>query len=342
MRRVLQRVSGVAIVTTLLTAPAAVHAAPLAFPTAGPVVRVELPETETASASTTTPLRAKTVTIAAAGDIACDPRSGLFNGGRGSGRWCRASAVEKVIQAADPDAVLPLGDEQYEAGRLKAFRRSYDKSWGDQLPRTYPVPGNHEYEASRRAYGYFTYFGSHSGPNEHGWYSVELGSWRLIAINSNCWAVGGCAGGSAQYRWLRHLLANRPSTCSLAFMHHPLVSSGPHGDDESGARPLWKLLYRYGVDVALVGHDHIYERFAPVNAYGVKDKRHGIREFVVGTGGAMHYGIDRVHRYSQVHNTRTFGALRMTLRSGAYDWKFLPAAGGSFTDSGTARCHGAP
>ena len=84
------------------------------------------------------------------------------------------------------------------------------------------------------------------------------------------------------------------------------------------------------------------ERFAPVNPYGVKNKRYGIREFVVGTGGAMHYGIDRVHRYSQVRNTKAFGGLQLTLRSGAYDWRFRPAAGGTFTDGGTTRCHGAP
>jgi hypothetical protein len=342
MNRVLLRASGVLLVTALLAMPAAGHASPVAFPAAGALVRSEPSASVAPPRATSAAIRGKTVTIVAAGDIACDPRSRFFDRGLGSGRFCRAAAVEKVIRAAKPDAVLALGDDQYEAGRLRAFRRSYDKSWGQQLARTYTVPGNHEYQASRSAYGYFTYFGAHAGPNRGGWYSVVAGGWRLIALNSNCWTIGGCSGGSPQYRWLRHLLATRSDGCSLAFMHHPLISSGPHGDDESGARPLWKLLYHFGVDVALVGHDHIYERFAPVNAFGVKNKAHGIREFIVGTGGAMHYGITRVHRYSQVHNTRTFGVLRVTLRLGAYDWKFLPAAGGTFTDSGTARCHGAP
>jgi Calcineurin-like phosphoesterase len=332
MRRPLLRGAGVLLGASLLALPTLGNAAP---PATGPSLSPLRAEQTSAS-------RSAAVTVTAAGDIACAPRNPLFNGGRGSGRFCRAAAVEKVIAAADPDAVLPLGDEQYNAGRLRAFRRSYDRSWGHELHRTFAVPGNHEYQATSRAYGYFTYFGSHAGPNARGWYSVTLGSWRLIALNSNCWAVGGCSAGTPQYRWLRHLLATRHSACSLAIMHHPLVSSGLHGDDEAHARPLWKLLYRFGVDVALVGHDHIYERFAPVNAFGVKRKAHGIREFVVGTGGAMHYPIRKVHRYSQVHNTRAFGVLRLTLRSGAYDWKFLPAAGATFSDSGTARCHGAP
>jgi 3',5'-cyclic AMP phosphodiesterase CpdA len=333
MMPALLRGAALVIGVSLLAMPTDGRAAPVAVPAAGRPIRA-LGATSTA--------RSRPETIVAAGDIACDPRNPMFKGGSGSGRYCRAAAVEKVIRAAAPDGVLALGDEQYDTGRLHAFRRSYAKSWGTELARTYPVPGNHEYEATRRADGYYTYFGSHAGPNNRGWYSVTLGSWRLIALNSNCWAVGGCSGGTAQYRWLRHLLAKHPSRCSLAFMHHPLVSSGIHGDDESHARPLWKLLFHFGVDVALVGHDHIYERFAPVNAFGVKNKSHGIREFIVGTGGAMHYGIVKVHRYSQVRNTQAFGVLRLTLRSGAYDWKFLPAAGATFSDSGTARCHGAP
>jgi 3',5'-cyclic AMP phosphodiesterase CpdA len=317
------RVTGFTLGTWLLAFPGMNHAIPPRMPV------------------TTSPHGANVATIVAAGDIACDPKNSLFNAGRGSGDYCRAAAVEKVIQAVDPDAVLPLGDVQYDDGRLSAFEKSYDRSWGRQRHRTFPVPGNHEYYGRGNAYGYFSYFGDRAGPKGRGWYSVKMGTWRLIALNSNCGYVG-CRGGSPQYGWLRHVLIKRPAPCTLAFMHHPLISSGPHGDDEAGARPLWRVLYHFGVDVALTGHDHIYERFAPVNAFGVKDKRHGIREFVVGTGGAMHYPIDHVHQYSQVRNTKAFGVLQLTLRSGSYDWRFRPAAGASFTDGGTTRCHGAP
>jgi len=281
------------------------------------------------------------VTVVAAGDIACDPRNPLFNNGWGSGQWCRANAVDKVIQAVDPNAVLALGDEQYDVGRLTAFQQSYARSWGPELGRTYAVPGNHEYYISDDANGYFTYFGAHAGPTRSGWYTVRIGDWRLIALNSNCGFVG-CTAGSRQFTWLRNTLDQRPSRCTVAIMHHPLISSGPHGDDETHARPLWKLLYRHGVDLALVGHDHQYERFAPVNALGVKDLAFGIREFVVGTGGAEHYGVTSLHRYSQVHNSQTFGVLELSLRSGGYSWRFDPALGATFTDRGLATCHGAP
>jgi hypothetical protein len=284
---------------------------------------------------------APVVTLAAAGDIACDPTNAFFRAGHGVGAWCRAAAVEKVIRGIDPDAVIPLGDEQYDYGAYRAFRTSYGRSWGQERFRTYAVPGNHEYESSASARGYFRYFGRHAGPSRRGYYSVRLGAWRLIMLDSNCSFVS-CAGGSKQYRWLQTLLQNHPDRCSIAMIHHPLVSSGPHGDDESHARPLWKLLYRGGVDVALVGHDHIYERFAPVDASGAKDRSTGIREFVVGTGGAQHYWIGAVHRYSQVRNAKTFGVLALRLAAGSYSWRFRHIRGATFTDAGSGACHGRP
>jgi len=281
------------------------------------------------------------VTVAAAGDIACDPTNPAFHDGVGAGSWCRAAQTHKVIAALDPDAVLALGDEQYDDGRLAAFRRSYALGWGKERWRTYAVPGNHEYWGSSTAAGYFDYFGAHAGPTRHGWYSSRIGAWRVVALNSNCDRFS-CSKGSPEYRWLRRELAAHPATCSLAILHHPLVSSGPHGDDESGARPLWTLLYRAGVDLALAGHDHIYERFAPLRPDGTKDPSHGIREFVVGTGGAQHYSIAHVHRYSQARNTTAFGVLKLALRPGRFAWRFLPAGGATFTDTGSNTCHGAP
>jgi hypothetical protein len=281
------------------------------------------------------------LTVVAAGDIACDPSNSLFDRGRGVGQWCRAAAVRKVIDRARPDLVLALGDEQYDNGRLSAFHNSYAKSWGHELWRTRPAVGNHEYEADSHAGGYFDYFGARAGTRGKGWYSLNKASWHLVALNSNCWAVG-CRPGTKQYAWLKADLRVNGARCALAYMHHPLVSSGPHGDDEAHAKPLWKLLYRAGVDVVLVGHDHIYERFAQIRPDGSKDVRNGFREFIVGTGGAQHYSIARVHTYSQVRNTTAFGVLRLQLRDGSYAWRFLPAAGATFHDSGSDPCHGPP
>jgi calcineurin-like phosphoesterase family protein len=282
-------------------------------------------------------VRGPGVTVVAAGDIACDPFDGDFNGGLGSGSNCRHAAVASVIARLDPDAVLALGDNQYEEGAHDDYLASYDASWGRFLPITYPAPGNHEFKTDGAA-GYFKYFGERAGRAGAGWYSFDLGKWHLVALNSNCGDVGGCDRGSPQYEWLRRDLAVNARACTLAYWHHPLFSSGPHGD-QSDVRPLWAVLHAAGADVVLAGHDHDYERFRPMTAAGARAPRTGVRGFVVGTGGKQHYRIDGVRPNSVVHDDSTYGVLELTLMAEGYRWRFVPAAGGTFTDEGAARCH---
>jgi len=123
-------------------------------------------------------------------------------------------------------------------------------------------------------------------------------------------------------------LAAHPGGCTVAYMHHPRFSSGLHGSDTTMA-PLWRTLAAAGADVVLAGHDHHYERFAPID---------GMRSFVVGTGGRSRYPVLRSLPASEVVNDRTYGVLQLTLRPGAYDWRFRPVAGSAFADAGSAAC----
>jgi hypothetical protein len=102
---------------------------------------------------------------------------------------------------------------------------------------------------------------------------------------------------------------------------------------------LWTALARAGVDVVISGHDHIYERFAPMTASGNVDQRAGMRQFVVGTGGVSHYAIDRVAGNSEARNNTTYGVIRLVLHDRGYEWKFVPVRGGRFSDAGTGACH---
>jgi hypothetical protein len=134
-------------------------------------------------------------------------------------------------------------------------------------------------------------------------------------------------------------LAAHPSACTLAYWHKPLFSSGSaHGDDLQ-MKPLWDALYRAGADIVVNGHDHDYERFAPQNPAGKLDEAHGIREFVVGTGGKNHRPFGAIERTSQARNADTFGVLKLMLRADSYDWQFVPESGKTFSDSGTGTCH---
>ena len=235
------------------------------------------------------------------------------------------------LAASLPGTVALLGDIAYAKGSASDFANCFDPTWGPLRDRLRPAPGNHEYE-TKGASGYFDYFGAAAGARGQGWYSYDLGAWHLIALNSECGAIeGGCEGkDSAELAWLVADLAAHPVECTIAYWHHPRYSSGNHGDNDM-TNELWAALSHAGADLVLQGHDHDYERIAPIN---------GIRSFVVGTGGRSLYawpGSPGPH--TEVRDNDTYGLLELTLRPTDFSWRFIPAASGLFTDSGTAACH---
>jgi chitodextrinase len=288
--------------------------------------------------------------VAAAGDIACDPLNSNFNGGAGSSSSCHQKQVSDLLVNAGLSAVLDLGDVQYYCGGYQAFLNSYDKSWGRVKSITMPSVGNHEYitdpaadrtgcDASNTgAAGYYKYFGAAAGQPGQGYYSYDVGTWHLIVLNSSCSGAGGCGPTSPQGKWLRADLAAHSNYCTMAYWHIPLYSSG--GRASATYKTFWDALYAANADLVLAGHDHTYERFAPQDPNGVKDTSRGLREFVVGTGGANHTSFPTLFPNSEVRNSDTFGVLKLTLHPTSYDWQFVPEAGKTFTDSGTTNCHG--
>jgi acid phosphatase type 7 len=235
--------------------------------------------------------------------------------------------------------VLTLGDNAYPDGTAQDFEECYEPSWGQFKERTRPAPGNHEYE-SGGASAYFDYFGDAAGDPDKGYYSYDLGGWHFVALNSNCGEELRCGPGSPQGRWLeKDLAASDEEACTLAYFHHPLFTSGSYRPGIKRVERLWEILYAGGVDVVLNGHDHNYQRFAPQDPQGRADPEDGIREFVVGTGGRSNYQISQPIANTEVYNDDTFGVLELTLHPKSYDWKFVPVAGDTFTDSGVARCH---
>src|SRR5579859_3042814 len=221
------------------------------------------------------------LTVMAVGDIACDPTSSDFHGGQGDAKFCQEKATSDLVAQAHPDAVLALGDNQYEDATLSGFQRSYDPTWGRFKDITYPVPGNHEYLTPGAA-GYFAYFGSLARNDPGGYYSFNLGAWHIIALNSECTetGVGGCGVDSQQEQWLLSDLAANRSACTLAFWHEPRFTSG-RNLNHPALQALWQDLYAFGADLVLNGHDHIYERFAPQTPQQQAAPQ-GIRELIVG------------------------------------------------------------
>jgi len=282
---------------------------------------------ELAQAAARAPRRALSpaaVVLVGAGDIASCPSTG-------------AEATATLLDQI-PGTVITIGDNAYPNGATADFARCYDLSWGRQKTRTRPVPGDHDYGTPDAA-GYFDYFGAAAGERGKGYYSYDLGAWHIVALNS----VIPNGPGSLEVRWLEADLAASPKRCTLAYFHHPRffssIATSPGGGVNDFERAVWGALYAAGADIVLNGDQHQYERFAPQAPDGQLDTSRGIREFIVGTGGASVAAPTSIRANSEVRNGDTFGVLKLTLGADRYAWDFIPVAGRTFHDAGRGRCH---
>jgi hypothetical protein len=271
-------------------------------------------------------------TLVGAGDIA-DCTSD--NGRQGQ----HSEDTARLLDSLQFDALFTAGDNAYPNGSTANFNDCYHPRWGRHKSRTKPSPGNHEYESDRHdGAAYYAYFGAAAGPPGAGYYSYDLGAWHILSLNSNVPA----GPGSGQWVWLREDLQQNQSKCQLAYWHHPRFSSGQNrGFPEIDLmRDIWDVLYQYNVDVVINGHDHSYEVFGEQNVLGGREPGRGIREFVVGTGGAPSYPFFGVKPNSEMQITGRYGVIRLTLNADSYQWSFLEAPNGNTLHAGgPAACH---
>jgi len=297
-----------------------------------PLLTLGLPAALRAGAQTAPPPAPGSAdpTLVAAGDIA----------------MCNDTGDEGTATLVDsmPGTVLPLGDLAYQDGSKADFDNCYAPTWGRFKDRSRPATGNHEY-VQKGAAPYFDYWGAAAGDRAKGYYSFDVGSWHLIALNSTCAAAGGCGRGTPMEQWLKADLAATKAHCILAYWHHPRFftpSRAPgiaHMDTiDRKMSPFWADLQAAGADVVLSGHRHVYERFARQDAEGKADPT-GMRQFVVGTGGGTHEHFEGpTAPNSEIRKQDTFGVLQLTLHPASYDWRFVSVAGDPFTDSGSDTC----
>ena len=266
--------------------------------------------------------------VAAVGDI-CDALQ-------------ECSRTAAVISAIGPAKLILAGDNAYVAGTLGEYLAYYDPHYGPFKALTHPVPGNHEYVTPGAA-GYFDYFngvGVFDGPagrRDQGYYSADIGDWHVVALNSN--VPRGV--GSPQEQWLRADLAASTRPCTLASFHHPRFSIGNYAPGDTSVQALYQALQDFKADIVVVGHDHNYQRWAPMTATGVNDPTNGVRQFVVGTGGRGFYPIGTSPNV-EASNSGTWGVLELTLMPAGYSWRFVPVEGSTFMDNGAGACKAKP
>jgi acid phosphatase type 7 len=230
--------------------------------------------------------------------------------------------------------VFTAGDNAYSRGTASEFRHCYGPTWGRHKERTRPSVGNHDY-ATDKAGPHYEYFGANAGPRGLGYYSYALGHWHIVVLNSNIPA----GVGSEQLRWLAADLAANSKRCTLAYWHHPYISSvRPNGNPEMAGA--FAALYRAGAEVVVNGHDHIYERYLPMNADVKPDPERGMRQFIVGTGGASMYPVKQknIHPLSEVR-VSSLGVIKFTLNKDSYTWEFITAPDAEVADKGSGNCH---
>lgn len=277
---------------------------PASTPPAGTSSPVTAPSTATGNG--------RSITVVAAGDIAATVAA--------------AARTARLVKRIKPDTVLTLGDNAYSSGSREQYAEKYDPTWGAFKKITRPVPGNHDYE-TRDAAGYFGYFRAQI----HGraYYAFNAGDWRLYALNCEI----ECGPGSAQVRWLRDDLAAHADRPSLAYVHEPRFTCSTHHSPFPELAAAWDLLDQAGGQLMLAGHNHAYERFAPMDGHG-RPSTDGMRQFVVGTGGAAFYRTKGSCPHRAVEHDTSSGVLELTLRRDSYSWRFLDVKGRSL-DSGT-------
>jgi acid phosphatase type 7 len=328
------------------------------------------------------------VTLVGAGDIADCGYANDEGTAQLLGSTLRSLTTDGSLPPLDRARAIAMGDNAYPRANRNQYANCYDNYnldtlstydpsrpdwWGRYKDETMPVLGNHEYlntdDPTTQSQPYFDYFGGQNGfkppvapvsnnPLDdlthalkfgEGYYSYNLGSWHIVALNSNCGKVGGCDASSPQGQWLQRDLANHPAQCTLAYFHHPLYATA-NGTNTLDVRPFWTMLYAAGADVILSGHAHRYELHAPMTPEGLSDPATGIRQFVVGTGGEPGGSTIDTNQVPagilQKVIIDKFGVIKLDLNDGSYSWQFRAVDGtpnGAVMDSGSGvPCHGAP
>jgi hypothetical protein len=196
------------------------------------------------------------------------------------------------------------------------------------------------------------------GQTGNGWYSYNLGAWHLISLNVECAdEPGGCSPTGSWFKsetnWLGQDLSQSHARCTLAYWHQPTFSStaDPSTSDSAEGQTAdtwWQLLYAHHATLVLNGHNHVYSRFAPMDPAGTSDPQHGIREFIVGTGGQS---LDKVLPSTsnlQAWADQYYGVMKLVLKPDGYAWDYQSAlqsptapAGtpSTYSDAGSGKCN---
>lgn len=249
--------------------------------------------------------------------------------------------MERLLNETPNSIGITLGDNSNDDGSEQSYECLDRSAWGRLMSRVFPTPGNHDYGTDPDLPVYYRYF-PYSGPARLGYYAYDFGGWRIYALNSDLLLPELRQG---QLNWLdRDLHQNYRDKCILAYFHRPPFSSGSFASP-SWSLPIFRKLYKYGVDLVAAGHEHFFASMPPLTPEGTVHRSHGVPMLIAGTGGAVFFDRPQRLRYpndGEVVLARTLGVVKITLKSGSYDWSFVPVHAPSPSPSGSGNCHENP
>lgn len=240
-------------------------------------------------------------------------------------------ATSRLLEQNAGIEVLALGDLAYKRGEPVSFQDCYDPYWGKAKARTWPAPGNHEYQ-SLGAYGYFDYWGNRAGPDRNGYYALRTRSWILLSLNSEIDA----AEGSVQADWINSVLAANKGRCVGAFYHKPAFSAVERRRSEN-AKLLFARLADAGAVFVLNGHNHFFERTVPLDAEG-RPTINGTTILVAGAGGKVTTGNVPANERTAELVTEIPGVLKLDFMARSVSWAYLSGLDTETIAAGTLPC----
>jgi acid phosphatase type 7 len=265
----------------------------------------------------------------------------LMQCGSPAGADLTGRLMKRLLDETPNSRAITLGDNSNDDGSEEQYQCLDQSSWGQLMARVFPTPGNHDYGTDKVLPYYFLYFPNAGSPGR-GYYAYNFGGWRIYALNSEFVEP---ADRREQLDWLeRDLRANANNSCTMAYFHRPPFSSGSFGSP-AWTMPIFRKLYKYGVDLVATGHEHFFATLPPLDPRGNVDTSYGVPILIAGTGGAVMFPKPQRLRYAAQGErviAGRLGVLQMTLAPKGYEWAFLPVDASSPADSGRGTCHDNP
>lgn len=210
------------------------------------------------------------------------------------------SDLAKVMAAAKPDLIIHAGDLIYPSGLASDYPTNFFEPYAELIRRIpfMPTLGNHDVATEHGAPFLHVFELPNNGPpgieaERNYWF--DYGDARFVGLDSNPPEESGII--TAQQRetivapWLRKTLQDTRARWKFVYYHHPFYTGSEHpesgGDHMKG--PFMKIYEECGVDMVICGHNHLFERTAPMRAEKIVGDGQGVVYITTGAGGASKY-----------------------------------------------------